>query len=114
MFKDLLPHILPKELLVFFTATSIASEDTKLDIYLEEKNILPTDYQFGDLKSKGFYPEVTVQDFPLRDKPVFLHIKRRRWTVKATNKIISRDWSLVAAGTSLTTEFAAFLKEHLR
>ena len=42
---------------------------------------------------------------------VYLHIKRRRWTNKANGEIIKRDWTLVAKGTRMTQEFAAFLKE---
>jgi tRNA A58 N-methylase Trm61 len=63
------------------------------------------------LISKGFLDEVTIQDFPLRGKLVYLHIKRRRWTNKTTGEIIKRDWTLVAKGTRMNHEFAAFLKE---
>jgi hypothetical protein len=52
--------------------------------------------------------EITIQDFPLRGKFVYLHIKRRRWTNKTTGEIIKRDWLLVAKGTRMTQEFAAF------
>jgi hypothetical protein len=40
-----------------------------------------------------------------------LHIKRRRWTNKTTGEFMQRDWQLVAKGTHMTQEFAAFLKE---
>jgi hypothetical protein len=40
---------------------------------------------------------------------VYLHIKRRRWTNKTTGEII-KDWLLVAKGTRMTQEFAAFFK----
>lgn len=55
--------------------------------------------------------EITIQDFPLRGKYVYLHIKRRRWTNKTKEENIKRDWNLVAKGTRMTQEFAAFLKE---
>jgi tRNA A58 N-methylase Trm61 len=42
---------------------------------------------------------------------VYLHIKKRRWTNKVTGEIVKRDWNLVAKGTRMTQEFAAFLKE---
>jgi hypothetical protein len=38
-----------------------------------------------------------------------LHIKRR-WTNKTTGESF-RDWQLVAKGTRMTQEFAAFFKE---
>ncbi|MDD7888337.1 transposase, partial [Flavivirga sp. 57AJ16] len=53
----------------------------------------------------------TVQDFPIRGKNVYLHITRRRWHNQTTNKVITRDWDLVAKGTRITSEFATFLKE---
>ena len=69
--------------------------------------------EFKDVKlhSKGFFAEATVQDFPIRGKNVYLHITRRRWFDPGTNKVITRDWNLVAKGTRITSEFAAFLKE---
>jgi transposase len=60
--------------------------------------------------SHGFHKQITIQDFPLRGKTVFLHIKRRRWFNKTTNKVVQRDWDLVAKGTRMTVEFATFLK----
>ncbi|HEU0228674.1 MAG TPA: transposase, partial [Arachidicoccus soli] len=64
--------------------------------------------------SKGFFPSITIQDFPLRGQRVFLHIKRRRWMKmegEEKRSIITRDWNVVSKGTRMTKEFAAFLKE---
>jgi len=63
------------------------------------------------LQSKGFVPEITVDDFSLRGKSVKLHIKRRRWTDTKTGNIIQRDWNLIAKGTHMTQDFAEFLKK---
>ena len=79
-------------------------------IFIEERNIIPEEYQSEKSQSKGFSPEITVEDFPLRGKPVLLHIKRRRWTLLTTGKIVKRDWNLVAKGTRIISEFASFLK----
>ena len=40
----------------------------------------------------------SIQDFPLRGKFVYLHIKRRPWTNKDTGEIVKRDWDLVTKG----------------
>ncbi|WP_425436640.1 ISAon1 family transposase N-terminal region protein, partial [Mangrovibacterium marinum] len=48
--------------------------------------------------------------FPLRDKPLFLHIRRRRWLVESTELVVSRNWNTVAQGTRMTSGFATFLK----
>ena len=65
----------------------------------------------GKAKQRDFDFELTIQDFPLRGNTVYLHIKRRRWLDKKTKQIVQRDWNLVAQGTRMTEQFAAFLKE---
>jgi hypothetical protein len=62
------------------------------------------------LTSKGFFDEITVQDFPIRGKASYLHIKRRKWINETTGDIVFRDWNMVAKGTRMTHEFASFLK----
>ena len=114
MNTELARHILPKELLDYFELISDKIEDDHVHFYLEEKNILPKEYESLAAKSKGFTPEIIIEDFPLRGKPVLLHIKRRRWTLLDSGKIIKRDWGLVANGTRITSEFASFLKGILR
>ena len=78
---------------------------------LEEKPSIPEDLSRPPLVSKGFYPEIVVTDFPVRDHTVYLKVRRRRWEDKSTGKSYSRNWKLIADGTSITAEFGAFLKE---
>ena len=108
---ELLKLFLPELLVEHFELASIKQEGETLHLYFEELNIPPIEHSSKILVSKGFHDEITVQDFPLRGKRVFLHIKRRRWTDKQTNGIVQRDWNLVAKGSRMTEEFAAFLKE---
>lgn len=108
---DLLKLFLPELLVKHFDLTSINQEGEVLHLYFEEQNKPPVEHQKRALVSKGFHDEITVQDFPLRGKRVFLHIKRRRWTDKQTNEIVQRNWNLVAKGSRMTEEFADFLKE---
>ena len=49
-----------------------------MHLYLQEINQIPKEFQNQKLESKGFFDEITVQDFPIRGHKVFLHIKRRR------------------------------------
>lgn len=102
--------ILPDGVLGYFDVTGISDTPEGLRIYLEEKNVAPIGYKPSDIESKGFYDEVTVQDFPIRHRRAYLCVRRRRWTVLSSGEIISRDWSLVQKGTRITKEFAAFLK----
>ena len=108
---ELLKLILPEFLVENFNLTSFKNSEENLHLYFEEKTKPPKEFTSAELVSKGFQDEITIQDFPLRGKFVYLHIKRRRWTNKTTGEIVKRDWNLVAKGTRMTQEFAAFLKE---
>lgn len=110
MDQGLIELFLPEGILEYFQVTSVKKQEDTIQINLEEKNTIPEEYAGQKLLSKGFYDVVTIQDFPVRGKACYLKIKRRRWTVESTGQIVSRDWSLVAKGTRLTEEFAAFLK----
>lgn len=105
---------LPSGILDYFTLVSGISQDTCFILYLEEKSAIPSELSHLPLHSKGFFPEIEVQDFPIRGKAVYLRIRRRRWKDPLTGQTYSRDWSLVATGTRITAEFSAFLKELLR
>lgn len=111
-YLDLIKLVLPQFLVDHFDLVkSIKEKEEILHLYFEERNIPPKEYSSKILISKGFHKEVTIQDFPLRGNTVYLHVKRRRWIDKDSNQIIQRDWNLVAQGTRMTIEFAAFLKE---
>lgn len=108
---DLLKLMLPDFLIDYFEIVSVVNSEENLHLYFEEKAKPPKEFDTVELVSKGFSDEITIQDFPLRGKFVYLHIKRRRWTNKSTGEIIKRDWQQVAKGTRMTQEFASFLKE---
>jgi hypothetical protein len=108
---DLLKLVLPELLVEHFELLRSRQETEILHLYFDEKGIPPIEYASKILVSKGFHKQIVIQDFPLRGKRVFLHIRRRRWTDKVTNEIIQRDWNVVAKGSRLTEEFAIFLKE---
>lgn len=110
-YLDFVKFVLPQFLVDHFELVKSKQEKEVLHLYFEERNIPPTEHSSRILISKGFHKEITVQDFPLRGNKVYLHVKRRRWTAKDTGEIIQRDWNLIAQGTRMTTEFAAFLKE---
>jgi hypothetical protein len=102
--------LLPDGVLDYFEITQVDQKEKEILIVLEERNVIPEEYQGRKLESKGFYEDSKVQDFPLRGKAVFLIIRRRRWIDKTTGDIVFRHWELVAKGTRMTQEFAAFLK----
>ena len=110
-FVDLLKLLLPEIIVDYFELTSYKRGEEKLHLYLKEVNSIPKEYRLNKLSSKGFFDEITVQDFPIRGHQVYLHIVRRRWLNEDTGQVVFRDWNLVADGTRVTQEFASFLKE---
>ena len=108
---ELLKLFLPEILVEHFDLINSKTEEETLHLFFEEQNKPPVEHASKVLISKGFHDEITVQDFPLRGKKVFLNMKRRHWTEKQTNLIVQRDWNLVSKGSRMTEEFAAFLKE---
>lgn len=113
--KSLASLLLPKGLLDKFEVRrieelgNIKSKKLEYHIWLDENNTLPLKYK--DYESKGFYPSKVIQDFPIRGKALFLHIRRRRWRdKKGLQPDIKSDFSFIARGVKLTEELAIFLK----
>lgn len=106
----LIKLLLPEELFNYFDLIHLEIIDNEVHAYLDEEDIKPEEYKNEKITSKGFHSTITIQDFPIRDKPLFLHIRRRRWLIESTGQVVSRNWDTVAKGTRLTKEFASFLK----
>ncbi len=107
---DYIKYFLPQGLLDTFDLISVDDQPNLFSIYLQEKNQLPQGYNPMEYESKGFYKGKKIQDFPIRGKAVYLHIKRRVWRSKDNGKVIHRDFTIIAQGTKLTRELADFLK----
>jgi len=110
-YNQLLQALLPSEIFRYFEITQVLVSKDKLAVYLDELNLPPLEYQDQKLLSKGFYRAAEVQDFPIRERAVFLHIRRRKWQVESTGHIVSNTWDTVAEGTRYTKGFASFLKD---
>jgi hypothetical protein len=116
MDNTIISHFLPTGLLEYFTVQKVLDcidEKTKtvsLSIYLDENNVLPSHVESSEYESKGF-TSVTLQDFPIRGKVVYLVLRRRRWRNKFNKKeFIRNEFPFVADGSKLTKELSDFLK----
>lgn len=111
--STILHCFLPHEVVSLFDIVKIedASELERLDIYLDEKKIIPEELKGKHCIAYGFTSETIIQDFPLRGKGVYLHLRRRKWLNVDDNTIISRVFNIAHTGTQLTKEFVAFLKD---
>lgn len=114
---DIYDSFLPAGLLAHFTITAflelgaVNDKNMFFEIHLEENNEILGNHNSGLYESKGF-TEVTLQDFPIRGKAVYLKIKRRRWRLKTDpTKIIRNDFHFVAEGAGFTRELSDFLKD---
>lgn len=118
--QSLIELILPEGLLKYFDIVNLEKGesgkyvyDKTLTICLEEKNKIPEEYKTYKYKASGFMVPRLINDYPIRNMLVTLHVKRRRWDIEidGQTKKVTRDWSLVAQGTRMSAEYAAFLKE---
>lgn len=110
-YQLLIKALLPEEIFEYFEILRVMVSDKTIDVHLDELNLPPSEYKEFKLISKGFHPAVIVQDFPLRERAMFLHVRRRKWEVETTGEIVSNKWDTTAKGTRYTKGFAAFLKD---
>ena len=112
--------LLPEGMLDFFEIERIEEEPLPdepvyrggiLHIYLDElDNRLP---EQGSLRPNGFTEPILINDFPIRDRKVVLHVRRRRGLDTSGHNVVLNVYDLTTKGTRYSEEFAAFLKERL-
>jgi hypothetical protein len=107
---SLMKYVLPEEMVEYFDLKNIDENGEVLHLYLDEIDKKPEEYNDIVLYSNGFYEESMIKDFPLREKKVILHIRRRRW-IDSSGQSYAKQWELTAKGTRYSKEFAFFLKE---
>ncbi len=112
-YKILASYLLPKGILEFFDVTDVneetGDERVLLHIYLDEKDT--REEEWHDLKPNGFTESRQVNDFPIRDHKVVLHVRRRRWLTAEGRNVVLDRYSLLADNTSYSKEFADVLKK---
>ncbi|MBE0393432.1 transposase family protein [Flavobacterium sp. PL002] len=87
-YSELIKLLLPEIIVEYFEMTSYKKEEEILHLYLKEINSIPKEYRPFKLSSKGFFDEITVQDFPIHGHQVYLHITRRRWLNEDIGKVV--------------------------
>lgn len=117
-FEFLVSYILPESILDWFEYVKVTEEPiapkkdelfkSRLHIYLNERDNRNNEHLF--LTPNGFTEPTEVADFPIRDRKVMFHIRRRRWKDEAGHNVILNIYPSAAEGTRYSEEFAAFLK----
>lgn len=119
-YKVLAGYLLPKGILEYFDVTDVQEEHTGvmeetgdervlLHIYLDEQD--KREEEWHELTPNGFTESRQVNDFPIRDRKVVLHIRRRRWLSADGKNVVLDRYSLIAKDTGYSREFADVLKK---
>lgn len=109
----LLRAILPDVLIDNFDVSDFTRSDSRFDIWLDEKKVqMREDKKNPSVIAYGFGDYKVIQDFPIRGRATFLHVRKRKWLDKDTGEVFSYDWDLSTYDeTRLNAEFVSFLKE---
>ena len=109
----LLRCIFPEILANYFDLVDIQESVSQFEFWLDERDFMEnSDRRSGTVSSYGFTGERIIQDFPLRGKSVYLHVRRRKWRDRSTGEIFTYSYDdLTAEGSKLSPEFVSFLKE---
>lgn len=119
-YETLLKITLPEDILEVFEVSNVMEEHTGIieetgmerriiHIHLDERDL--RDKEWHDLRPNGFTEAHSINDFPIRDRKVILHVRRRRWLDGNGKDMILPHESLTAPGTNYSKEFADALKK---
>ena len=115
----LLSHVLSvliPESLSSFHLISVKEHATYIELRLEDSaDIIP--YPLLNSQSialDGFTNPIELQSFPLKGKPVYFRVYRRRWKEAGSKQHYSHSYDLHPDGVKATHEFASFLKDEVR
>jgi hypothetical protein len=114
--SDMIWMCLPQGLEELFEIVRFERTEQAYDIWLDEKKErAKEDRHNPNIVAKGYTDYVAIQDYPLRGRPVYLHMRKNKWLDKLSGKIFSYDLELPNEnGTRLSAEFVSFLKDEGR
>ena len=105
---QLLRCIFPDVLADYFDVVDIQESVTQFDFWLDERNFMEkSDHKLGTVSSYGFTSERVIQDFPLRGKAVYLHVRRRKWRDSSNGDIFSRSLKTIFQHKACTDKLYA-------
>ena len=107
---------LPQGLDELFEIVRFERTEHEYNIWLDEKKERSEDDRRNpNIVARGYSDYVVIQDYPLRGRPVYLHMRKNKWWNKLTNEIFSYNLELPNEdGTRLSAEFVSFLKDEGR
>ncbi len=111
--QSLFSVLFPEVITLHFEITSVKELKDRIEIRMEElAELVPKSLEsVTDIVLDGFCNPIELQSFPLKGKPVYLNLYRRRWKPKGAKKYFSNSYDVHPEGVKATKEFASFLKE---
>ena len=89
---QLLRSILPEVLIDNFDIDRFEKSESRFDIWLDEKNEqLSEDKYNKNIICYGFGDYRTIQDYPIRGRATYLHVRKRKWLDKSTGASLVND-----------------------
>ncbi len=115
LYSGIVDLIAPGEISKNFEIVTINEKGESIIILFEEKaNLIPQGLKGKDDVVDGFLNPVDLRTFPLKDKTIYLSIKRRRWKeCGKTNKRYHNTYNLHRRGMWTLNDFGDFFKEEL-
>lgn len=117
----IISFFLPDGMIDWFEVVNIKEEPNKstaqadvlynsvLHIYLDERDTRSGE-EMG-LKPNGFTEPTLIKDYPIRNRKVLLHVRRRRYLDADNRNVILNQYPLTADGTKVSVEFGLFFKD---
>ena len=115
LYKELVNLIAPNEITSNFELKEIVENSRTISLIFEEnKEKVPEKLTGKEIVLDGFVNTIELQTFPLKEKTVFIVVRRRRWKEKGMSEpSYTNQYELHEKGMKTTKEFGAFLKEEL-
>lgn len=114
--SDMIWMCLPQGLEELFEIVRFECTEQAYDIWFDEKKERSEeDRRNPNIVARGYTDYVIIQDYPLRGRPVYLHMRKNKWWNKLTNEIFSYNLELPNEdSTRFSSEFVSFLKDEGR
>ncbi len=110
--KSLLSFLAPSVVIENFELVSIEEKSEYFVLGFEEfKHLVPSELSGCDFKLSGFKNKIELHTFPQKGKAYFLHIRRRNWVDKKTEKSYCNHYDIHKQGMKTTHELGVFLKK---
>ena len=106
LLTELLRLVIPKEIVEYFELKQILEKSKEIVLILEEyPTQIPEELKDKNVVLDGFLNELSFQTFPLKDKTVYIAIRRRRWKEKGVpQKSYSNQYDFHITGMKTTKE----------